>query len=258
MADLSQRFVRRLGRSLPSGLQDLSRAVRAAHRGAAVVEVPRAEAALFIGAHPDDETSIAGGTIAVLAAHGSRVDVVLATAGEATAGADFARDQIRDRRSDEARAACEILGAEEPTILGYPDGSVAEHVDALARDVSRIVADMRPQLVFAPWWLDGHPDHQAVAAALVAADVPASTVIWSGETWTPLIPNRIVDITGTVERKRAAIGAHRTASESFDLGAILGLNRYRSMRGLRGVGYAEAFVASDPVTYRSIVEDAHG
>jgi len=218
-----------------------------------VVAAPFVSSALFVGAHPDDETTVAGGTIALIAGAGGQVDVLLATAGEATAGANLKSSRVAELRREEARAACAILGARDPVVLDYPDGTVAEHIEDFAGEVARQIERTQPDVILVPWWLDGHPDHQAAAAAVALATVPASTEIWSGETWTPLAPNRLVDITETLEMKRAAIAAHRTAGEAIDLEALLGLNRYRSLRGLGGVGYAEAFVVTDPSSHRAIV-----
>jgi LmbE family N-acetylglucosaminyl deacetylase len=227
--------------------------VRASRNSSAIVERPEANSVVVVGAHPDDETALAGGTIAVLAAQGCRITVVLATAGEGTAGTDIGTEEIRRRRVAEAGLACHILGASEPIVLGYPDGSVDEHFDSLVADLSGIIARERPQLVFAPWWLDDHPDHRAVAAAVIEAETPDDALVWFGEIWTPLVPNRIVDITKTIELKRQALAAHETAGNAVNLDAFLGLNRYRSVRGLSGEGYAEAFLVTTPATARALL-----
>ena len=253
---MAQRLVRRFGKALPADIQYLARAVRASQNSSAIVEVPRADSVVVVGAHPDDETALAGGTIALLAAQGSRITVVLATAGEGTTGADIGTDQVGRQRVAEAGMACHILGASEPIVLGYADGSVAEHFSDLVVDLSEVLARERPQLVFAPWWLDDHPDHRAVAAAVVEADIPDDVMMWFGEIWTPLIPNRIVDITETIELKRRALAAHETAGDALDLEAFLGLNRYRSVRGLRGEGFAEAFLVTTPEGARALLSDS--
>jgi len=42
-----------------------------------------------------------------------------------------------------------------------------------------------------------------------SVDPPAELEVWGYETWTPLPANRIVDITSVLDRKKAAIAAHR-------------------------------------------------
>ena len=256
MTKMAQRLVRRLGKTLPADIQSLARAARASRSTSAIVEVPKADSILVVGAHPDDETGLAGGTMAILAAQGTRVNVVLATAGEGTTGADIGTDQIRKRRVAEAGEACHILGANKPLVLGYPDGSVASHLTDLVADLSDVISREHPQMLFTPWWLDDHPDHRAVAAAVVEADLSHDIPIWFGEIWTPLIPNRLVDITSTIDLKRSALAAHETAAEAFDLEAFVGLNRYRSVRGLKGEGYAEAFLVTSAEASRELLEDA--
>ena len=76
------------------------------------------------------------------------------------------------------------------------------------------VAELEPEAVFAPWLLDGTPDHRAVAKALGGAladgGADAQPEVWGYEVWTPLVPNRIVEITSVIGRKREALAAHRT------------------------------------------------
>ena len=61
-----------------------------------------------------------------------------------------------------------------------------------------------------------------------------------------LTANRIVDVTSVFDRVQQALAAHETAHLAFDVGAMLSLHRYRSVHGLNGRGYAEAYLASYP------------
>jgi LmbE family N-acetylglucosaminyl deacetylase len=54
----------------------------------------------------------------------------------------------------------------------------------------------------------------------------------------------MVDVSAVWDQKEAAIAAHVTAGQAFDLEAALGLNRWRSIHGLMGRGYAEGFLAA--------------
>lgn len=253
---MAQYLIRRLAKAAPSGLAAFVKAARASRSGSAILELPSARSVLVVGAHPDDETALAGGTIALLTSKGTRVVVVVATAGEATQGGNLGSERVRVARQDEARAACAILGAEEPVVLDYPDGRLSEHIVEFAGDLQSVIARERPDVLIAPWWLDDHPDHRAVARAVAELDLPDSVEVWFGEIWTPLVPNRIVDITDALDAKREAIAAHATARAAFDLSAFLGLNRYRSARGMQGSGYAEAFLAGSPSMLRALVADS--
>jgi LmbE family N-acetylglucosaminyl deacetylase len=204
-----------------------------------IVGVPGYRRVLALAAHPDDESVGCGGLLALLADAGAEVHICFATDGEATIGASMPPSEVGRRRRLEAEAACRILGTRPPRFLGHPDGGLAGVADALAADLRRLVDEVRPDVVIAPWELDGHPDHRAVHAAL-----PAGIEVWGYETWTPLTPNRVVDISSVFERKARALACYETAHLAFDVGAMLALNRYRSVHGLSGKGHAEAYLAT--------------
>ena len=103
--------------------------------------------------------------------------------------------------------------------------------------MAALVDELQPDVVIAPWELDGHPDHRAVRAA-----VPAGVAVWGYETWTPLPPGWVVDVSPVFARKEQALACYETAHLAFDVGAMLALNRYRSVHGLMGRGHAEAYV----------------
>ena len=206
-----------------------------------IVGTPVFRKVLVLAAHPDDEVVGCGGLVALLADSGAEIDVCFATDGDATTGVDATSEQIAGLRRAEAEASCEILGTRPPRFLHHPDGRLAEHLGVLRSQIRQLVDDLQPEVVIAPWELDGHADHRAVAAA-----VPDGVEVWGYETWTPLTANRIVDITPVFERVQRALAAHATAHLAFDVGAMLSLDRYRSVHGLNGRGYAEAYLAKLP------------
>ena len=126
----------------------------------------------------------------------------------------------------------------------------------LAAALAELVTRLAPDVLFVPWFADGHADHGACTRGLARAGLPSGLEVWGYETWTPLPANRIVDITGVVEAKEAALAAHETAYLAFDIGATLGLSRYRSVHGLMGRGYAEAFLAAPLARYLELATDA--
>jgi LmbE family N-acetylglucosaminyl deacetylase len=201
-----------------------------------VVGVPTFRRVLALGAHPDDEVVGCGGLLALLADAGATVDVCFATDGEATRGSALPAAEVGRRRRAEAEAACRILGTRAPRFLGLPDGALGDHHAALAAALAALVDELQPEVVIAPWAHDGHPDHRAVHAA-----IPAGVAVWGYETWAPLPPSWVVDVTSVYARKEQALACYETAHLAFDVGAMLALNRYRSVHGLLGNGYAEAY-----------------
>jgi len=222
-------------------------ALRSLGGDGALVGEPDLRSIAVVAAHPDDESLGCAGTLALLRQRGASVTVAFASDGEATRGAASAGGETARRRRQEATEACARLGVGDVAFWGLPDGGLAGEVDALAAHLRSLVAG-RDGLML-PWFLDGHPDHEALSAALAEVDPPPALEVWGFETWAPLPANRIVDVTDVLEVKRAAIAAHRTAAQAFDLEAALGLNRWRSIHGLMGRGYAEAFLAAPAPEY---------
>lgn len=207
-----------------------------------LVGEPALRSVAVLAAHPDDESMGCAGTVALLRRRGVPVVAAFATDGEATRGSAARPETTGRLRRAEAEAACHRLDVVDVRFWGLPDGGLAADTAALTHRVTEL-ARGRDGL-FLPWFLDGHPDHEALSAALAAADLPPSLEVWGYETWVPLPANRVVDITTVWEQKRAALAAHRTAAQAFDVEAALGLNRWRSIHGLMGRGYAEAFLAA--------------
>lgn len=142
--------------------------------GQADAAEPRRILAVF--AHPDDETSVAGGTIARSVEEGVEVTVVTATRGEwgtlGTGGMTIAREELPAVREAEHRAVMRLYGAHPPVFLGYEDATMGEA--DLAPAVRWVLAEMqrvRPDVVitWGPTGMSRHPDHIAVHRAAVEA-----------------------------------------------------------------------------------------
>jgi LmbE family N-acetylglucosaminyl deacetylase len=120
---------------------------------------------LIVSTHPDDEVLGAGGLIRTWSEQGHRVTVLSVTDGEAAHPGWQGLDIVRRRELE--RALATLCSRPIATVrLALPDGGVwgtaTQLIDAL-RDLSR----SRPTLI-APYERDGHPDHEAVAAACLA------------------------------------------------------------------------------------------
>lgn len=137
---------------------------------------------LCVLAHPDDESLGMGGTLARYAGEGVATFLVTATRGELGRAGEGDRrpppEEVGRLREAELRAAANVLGLREVTLLGYPDGGLdqadpGEAIRRIAAEIRRI----RPHVVltFGPEGAYGHPDHIAVSqfttgAAVCAAD----------------------------------------------------------------------------------------
>lgn len=126
-------------------------------------------------AHPDDESRIVGGTLALAASRGVEVALYCATRGEAGDPHRSAEDTagLRER---ELRAACEVLGVGEVWLDDFPDGGLADvHTEAVEARVVAFLRATRPQAVitFGPDGRTGHPDHVVIGGLVEAAFVAA-------------------------------------------------------------------------------------
>src|SRR5580704_1445330 len=109
---------------------------------------------LVIAPHPDDAELGMGGTILKCKADGLRVGVLDLTDGEPT---PFGSREIRKHETD---AATKILGLDWRCNLGLPNRSLQPTLDARAH-LAGVIRMTRPKWLFAPYWVDAHPDHSA-------------------------------------------------------------------------------------------------
>jgi LmbE family N-acetylglucosaminyl deacetylase len=141
------------------------------------------ERAVVVAPHPDDEILACGATLARLA--GIELVLVAVTDGEAARpDADpAARAALADRRAAESALAARRLGVTFARItrLGLPDGGVTALEDELTAALERELDDTT--WCFAPWTLDGHPDHDASGRAAHRAANPAAAHVVEFPVW---------------------------------------------------------------------------
>ncbi len=180
--------------------------------------------------HPDDAEFYAGGTIAKMIAEGARAVIVIATDGRRGSFQHDSETLIRLRR-EEAKQAAAVLGTEPPIMLGHADmGLDALPPGFLREQFVRLIRQYKPNVFIAedPFAPDEvHPDHRAIAWAASDAISYASLPLVHPEHLTeglqphfvpekyfyaenPSRANKIVDITGAMEKKLAALAEHKT------------------------------------------------
>ncbi len=153
-------------------------------------------------------------------------------------------ESVAEERVAEARAVSGALGCGKSLFLGFPDGYVGSHGDSLLKELRKVAAAVRPDLILAPSPVDFHADHRAladVAAQLHQASGEARLAFY--EVYTTLRLNCVIDIAAQVQRKMDAIMGYRKSlygKPEVYVHAALGLNAQRSIFTQRA-GYFEAF-----------------
>jgi bacillithiol biosynthesis deacetylase BshB1 len=221
--------------------------------------------ALVIAPHPDDAELGAGGAILKLIARGWQVGVLDLTDGEPTPHGSL------ELRAAETGQASQILGLSWRQNLGLPNRSLEATLDA-RRQLSVVLRQVRPRWLFAPYWVDAHPDH--VAATQLVEDAR----FWSkltksnlaGEPWHPeriyhyycvhlkmvAQPAFILDISDVWERKLAAIRAFHSQFVAGRPSTFL--DQFRDEASywgkLIGTRYGEPFASREPIGLRELTE----
>jgi LmbE family N-acetylglucosaminyl deacetylase len=198
---------------------------------------------LCLIAHPDDETILCGGTLALLAARGIALHVRCLTRGE---GGELGDPPLTDRagvgavRAREMACAVAALGAQSLAFLDYVDPLVGpgEALFAPEHDPARLVEQVTEQmrltgarvvLTHGSNGEYGHPAHQLVHRAALEAAArlgPAAPLVYSFAAAYPRHPyprlandddpaDVIVDVSAYLDRKEAAALCHATQTALF-------------------------------------------
>jgi N-acetyl-1-D-myo-inositol-2-amino-2-deoxy-alpha-D-glucopyranoside deacetylase len=207
--------------------------------------------ALFVHAHPDDESLNNGATMARYLAEGRGVTVVTCTAGEmgevlvpelAHLAADQ-DDRLGEHRRGEIAAAMKELGVTDHRWLGgfgtyrdsgmqwHPDGyaiaadTVHEnafwHADLLkaATDLVRIIREVRPQVLvtYNDFGGYGHPDHVQAHRVATYATALAAVPSFGRDLGEPWAVSKVYWCAMSLSRMRAALKKMRAEgdTESF-------------------------------------------
>jgi len=183
--------------------------------------------------HPDDDTFLCGGTMALLAANKNKVIVVIYTNdNKGSLDLEMTRERLAVIRRAEEEAACAVLGIPKENLiwLGYEDGDL-EYADPkiLRGEACRLIKKFRPDAIFtidpgttnerwhktdhrmaafitkdafiASEWQLYYPQH-LLDEGLKPYRVPLAYYYYTEE------PNYSVDITAIVDKKIEASAKH--------------------------------------------------
>lgn len=216
---------------------------------------------LVIAPHPDDAELGAAGAILKFKREGAKVGVLDLTSGEPTPFGSL------EKRAAETAAATSILGLDWRHNLGLPNRSL-EATLAARRELAIVFRQTRPKWLFAPYWVDAHPDHLAATELVEAARFWAklSKTDMPGEPWHPrriynyycvhlklaAQPAFILDISDLWEQKLAAIRCYHSQfieGRSPDPPTFLDQLRDEAAYWGKCIGtrYGEPFTSREPI-----------
>jgi LmbE family N-acetylglucosaminyl deacetylase len=165
-----------------------------------------------VGAHPDDPESGCAGTLALYSGLGHHVTVIYLTRGEIGIKGKSMLEAAAIR-TKESEAACKIIGA-KPVFAGQVDGSTEFNLTRAGQLMDLLSAE-DPDIMFAQWPIDTHPDHIVASACAFWASrhlqIPAQCYFYEVNTGYQSLgfsPNLYVDITSVKEKKIEALSAH--------------------------------------------------
>ena len=184
---------------------------------------------LVVAPHPDDAEFGAGGTVAGWTKEGRQVVFVVCTSGDkGTSDRDMAPERLAEIREKEQREAAGVLGVREVVFLGHPDQGL-EDTPEFRKQIVRLLRAYRPGTVVTsdPYRrYISHRDHRITGQVVLDAVYPYARdhmaypdlleeglephkvrelLFWDSED-----VNFRSDITGTFDRKAAALRCHES------------------------------------------------
>jgi len=224
----------------------------------ATFAVPKRAMAIF--AHPDDVDFGCSGTLAAWIERGTHATYCVVSSGQkGTHDLKMSGREMAKIREREQRAAGAAIGVKGFVFLGHEDGELEVSMQ-LRGEVCRAIREHKPDVVFTqdPWGhYQIHPDHRVAGWSGLDGVIAARDHLFFAEQlrggklkhhrvsrvllWGSREPNVWFDISGTFDKKIAALQSHVSqlgGREKFP-------ERMRTMATLTGaawnVGPAEAF-----------------
>lgn len=221
------------------------------------IQPPFGNSMLVVAPHQDDEAIGCGGALALqVRAQRPAFIVLMQDGAEGHEELGMTRQDLVALRNEESRRAAALLGIEPPRFLGH--ANLTANSSQAAEELREIIFDRKVDAIFAPFLLDGHPDHRTtcyiVADALKSIDW--NVRVFGYEVWGLCIPNVIVVIDEVIQQKLDMLTCFEFANKALDyIQSTKGLNMYRSrMLGSGMCKYAECFFEIPRQEYIELAE----
>lgn len=217
---------------------------------------------MVLASHPDDAEIGMGGTIAALQSSGIAVNIIDLSDGEPTPYGSI------EKRAAESKAASSILDVSTREMLGLKNREIFDTVEN-RKLLAAAIRRCKPEIMFIPYWEDGHPDHISASALGIAARFYAklSNTDIAGEPVYPrktffyfcthirpkVIPSFIFDISAHFEAKMSSIRAYKSQFADNPKNAVFldTIIKEASYWGAQiGTAYGEPFVCKEQIAFR--------
>ena len=216
---------------------------------------------IVVAPHPDDAELGMGGAILKMLGRGLKVGILDLTSGEPT---PHGSPEIRQSETD---AATKVLGVSWRRNLGLTNRSLEATLDA-RRKLAVVFRETHPDWIFAPYWVDAHPDHVAATQLVEQARFwsKLSNTDMPGERFHPnrifnyycvhlkmhAQPAFVLDISDQWEAKRQSIECYHSqfvkGREDMNPSFIDQLETEAAYWGKSiGVRYGEPFTSREPI-----------
>lgn len=224
---------------------------------------------LVVSAHAADYVWRAGGTIAKYLAHGAKVKVIVLSCGVRGESNHLwnepgqTEQRVLEIRKEESSAAANCLGLNDIEFWDYDDYFMELDDKEKINRLATVIRKFQPYHIITHGELDLlNPDHDATNQFVFRASVLAisngvhldatkastQTRIFGFEPHQTeicnFVPEVIIDITETINMKRAAMQCFKAQShliEYYDMRATMRGNHARRLSGNNTYKYAEAF-----------------
>ena len=172
---------------------------------------------LAIAAHPDDEVLGCGGTLALHAASGDRVHVVIVCEGESHR---YGPEGVGQKKH--MQLAAETLGIYQIQSLGFQDQALDEKsMVEIISPLEKIVRGIKPRIIYCQYGGDLNRDHQLLFQAALVALRPTERYIESIYAFDTLSstewayprtfnPDTWIDISTTLQKKLKAFACYKS------------------------------------------------
>jgi LmbE family N-acetylglucosaminyl deacetylase len=189
---------------------------------------------LAVGAHPDDIELGCGATLALFKENGHEVYMLVLTKGEASGDPNV--------REKECKRAAKILGVDRLMFGSLRDTEIADGPETIM-EIENIVNLLKPDIVFAHSFKDGHQDHRnAGRASLSAARYSKKVLLYeSPAALREFCPQLFVDVSSTFDVKLRALKAFSSQAEKVYFSN--GNHSHKNHTGLPQASYAAGGLA---------------